>query len=232
MICVLFDVDGTLVRTAGSGRRALDRAFESIYGIKRASDGVDFSGKPDLQNFGEVFEKNFGRKGKPLELKAAMAAYISFLPREVRRSVREGGYRLIPGVRELLIELSRRDEVKVGLGTGNLEQGARIKLGPSRLNRFFSFGGYGSDHAERYRILQKAVRRAGRGVREVLVIGDTPRDIEAGRKAGYRTAVVTAGFSTAAELKAAKPDHISRDFRPVERWLGWISQGNGGSHAS
>jgi phosphoglycolate phosphatase len=219
---VLFDVDGTLVRTAGSGRRALDRAFEKLWGLKNASKGVDFSGKPDQHNFREVYEKRFGRKAKASEIEAAMDAYLSFLPSEVRRSVREGGYKLIPGVKELLKALSKRPGVMVGLGTGNLEKGARIKLGPSGLNRYFSFGGYGCDHIERHRILKAAVKRAGVRAKDVVIVGDTPRDIEAGRKAGFRTAVVTAGFATAAALKAAKPDHLARDFRPLDRWLGWL----------
>lgn len=219
---VLFDVDGTLVRTGGSGRRALDRAFEDLWGLKEASRTLDFSGKPDLRNFTEVFEANFRRRPTPRELSRAAAAYLRCLPEEVRRSVRARTYEVVEGAGELLRELSRRSNVKLGLGTGNFEKGARIKLGPSGLSRYFRFGGFGEDGYDRHHILMAGVRRS-RAVRaDVLIVGDTPIDVEAGRRAGYRTAAVSSGFSTLRALKASKPDHLSRDFRPLSKWLKWI----------
>jgi phosphoglycolate phosphatase-like HAD superfamily hydrolase len=223
---ILFDVDGTLVRTGGSGRRALDDAFRKLWGLEKASRTVDFAGKPDLRNFTEVFEANFHRKPTRTELKKAADAYLEALPGEVRRSVREGKYEVIPGAPELVRELSKRPGVRVGLGTGNFEKGARLKLGPSRLNRYFSFGGYGEDDYDRAYILRCGVKRSGAKRADVVIIGDTPIDVEAGRKNGYRTACVTAGFSTVKELKAAKPDHLSRDFRPLEKWLKVLLNGN------
>jgi phosphoglycolate phosphatase len=219
---VLFDVDGTLVRTGGSGRRALDRAFESLWGLKDASRTLDFSGKPDLRNFTEVFEANFGRRPTRSELSKAAAAYLRFLPNEVRRSVREGKYEVVEGADELVRELARRGHVRLGLGTGNFERGARIKLRPSRLNRFFRFGGFGEDGFDRHHILLAGVRRSRARRADVLIVGDTPIDVEAGRRAGYRTAAVSCGFSTLKDLKASKPDHLSRDFRPLNKWLKWI----------
>lgn len=220
---VLFDVDGTLVRTGGSGRRALDFAFEAVWGLKSASRGVDFSGKPDLRNFTEVYEKHFRRRPTPRELGKAMAAYLRRLPAEVRSSVRAGKYRVIEGAARLLSELAKRPHIRVGLGTGNLERGARAKLAPSGLNRFFRFGGYGADGFDRADILRAGARRSRARKARVVVVGDTPLDIEAGKRAGFKTAAVWSGFSTAVELRAAAPDHLSRDFRPVERWLGWLA---------
>lgn len=222
-VVVLFDVDGTLVRTGGSGRRALDFAFEAVWELRGASRGVDFSGKPDLRNFTEVYERHFGRAPTRRELGRVMAAYLRRLPAEVRGSVRAGKYRVIEGAARLLAELAKRPHVRVGLGTGNLERGARAKLAPSGLNRFFRFGGFGADGYDRADILKAGVRRSrARGAR-VVVVGDTPLDVEAGKRAGYKTVAVTSGFSTAVELRAAAPDHMARDFRPVERWLGWLA---------
>ena len=219
---VLFDVDGTLVRAGGAGRRALDRAFHTLWGVEDASRGMGFAGKPDLQNFRDVYRKCFGRLPDPGELRDAIAAYLRRLPGEVRRAVREKRYEVVPGARELLRELSRMSHVRVGLGTGNLEEGARIKLRPARLNRYFRFGGFGMDGLRRERILRTGVRRARVRAREVVIVGDTPKDVEAGRRAGYRTAAVGSGFASLASLKASRPDHLARDFRALDRWLDWL----------
>ena len=116
----------------------------------------------------------------------------------------------------------------MGLGTGNLEAGARIKLSPSGFNGYFHFGGFGSDSFHRDLILKQAVRRAARYAggrirpQDVFVIGDTPFDVSAGRKAGYQTVAVGTGFSSLAELKRSRPDHLARDFFGVDKWLKWF----------
>jgi phosphoglycolate phosphatase-like HAD superfamily hydrolase len=146
----------------------------------------------------------------------------------VRAALRDGSYHVPPGLRVLLKRLSRDPRVLLGLGTGNMERGARIKLEPSGFNAYFLFGGYGSDSFHRPVLLKKAVRRAERLAGktlhpdDVFVIGDTPLDVAAGRKAGFKTVAVGTGYTPWRELKASRPDHLAKDFRDVRRWLSWF----------
>ena len=228
---LLFDVDGTLVRAGGAGRKALDRAVFRLYGKRGACRELDLAGKTDLRNFSEAVRAATGRVPGRREIDRVHREYLRDLPSEVSGAVREGRYRLCAGVAELLRRLSREEGVLLGLGTGNVEEGARIKLEPSGLNGYFSFGGFGSDSFHRAALLKKAVQRArkslnghGRAVRaeEVFIIGDTPLDVTAGREAGFRTVGVGTGFSGWSELAASKPDHLAKDFRRISQWLDWL----------
>ena len=128
----------------------------------------------------------------------------------------------------MLKHLSRDRNVLLGLGTGNMEKGARIKLEPSGFNAYFLFGGYGSDSFHRPSLLKKAVLRARKFAREpfrpddVYVIGDTPLDVAAGKKAGFKTVAVGTGFAEWKDLVASRPDHIARDYRDIKKWLSWF----------
>lgn len=229
MRVALFDVDGTLVRVAGAGRKALNRAVYNVHGVRRDCGAANLAGKTDLRNFEEAIEGAIGRRPDRAGIERVHREYLRVLPRGVRAAVRAGKYLVIPGVRRLLERLSREPGVLLGLGTGNMELGARIKLEPAGLNGFFRFGGFGSDRYHRPALLRKAVSRArafanGRSIRprDVYVIGDTPLDVDAGRKAGYRTIAVGTGFSAWEELVRSRPDHLARDFRDTGRWLGWL----------
>jgi len=225
---LLFDIDGTLVRAGGAGRRALDHAAHKLYGKERVCSEFSLAGRTDLWNFATAFRLATGRKPAKRAVVRLYREYLRLLPGYVRRAAREKTYILPPGIRTLLKRLKREPGVLLGLGTGNLEQGARIKLGPSGFNGYFRFGGFGSDSLHRDLILKKAVRRAacraGRRIppRDVFVIGDTPHDVSAGRKAGYQTIAVGTGFASWPELKRSGPDHLARDFRGVDKWLKWF----------
>lgn len=236
MKILLFDVDGTLVRAGGAGRDALNQACEELYGFKRVCDRLDLRGRSDLKNFRLAYRFCRGREAAPGELKTLVARYLKALPHYVKLAFRERRYVVPPGIKTLLRRLSRTKGILLGLGTGNLETGARIKLEPGGLNGYFRFGGFGSDSIDRPTLLRKAVeratgltgtrgkapRRGGLNGREVFVIGDTPLDVEAGRKNGYRTIAVGTGFCTMRELCAAKPDHLAKDFKDTKKWLRWF----------
>jgi phosphoglycolate phosphatase-like HAD superfamily hydrolase len=154
--------------------------------------------------------------------------YLRYLPYYVRSAINSDTYELPRGIKTLLKELYRHPNVLLGLGTGNMERGARIKLEPSGFNGYFKFGGFGSDSLHRRILLKKAVRRAEKlaGIkadpRQVFVVGDTPLDVKAGKEAGYKTVAVGTGFSTWKNLVASKPDYLARDFTGAHKWLNWF----------
>jgi phosphoglycolate phosphatase-like HAD superfamily hydrolase len=225
---LLFDIDGTLVRAGGAGRKALNAATRKLYGKDQVCSEFSLAGRTDLWNFATAYRLATGRKPTKGAVVRLYSEYLRLLPRYVRRATREKSYILPPGIKTLLERLQGEPGVLLGLGTGNLEEGARIKLGPSGFNGYFRFGGFGADSLHRDRILKKAVRRAARHAsgairpQDVFVIGDTPFDVSAGRKAGYKTVAVGTGFASWADLVRSRPDHLARDFRGVDKWLKWF----------
>lgn len=231
MKVLLFDIDGTLIRAGGAGRKALNRAARILYGKPRACSELSLAGHTDLWNFREAFRASTGRLPSRRELERLHQEYLKHLPYYVRRAIKNGTYVLPPGIKTLLRRLSREKDVLLGLGTGNMEKGARIKLEPSGLNAYFLFGGFGSDAFHRPALLKKAVRRAEKlaGQRidgaDVFVIGDTPLDVQAGKKAGFKTVGVGTGFAPWKDLVRSKPHHLARDFRGTQKWLNWFGIG-------
>ncbi len=228
MKIILFDIDGTLVKAGGAGARALDHAVEALTGRKNACDQVQLQGATDKTNFDSAFRVGAGRKPNKKELAALTRHYVSRLPHEVNASLKAKKYLKIKGVEKFLEKLAGRKNVLLGLGTGNLKDGAFIKLEPSGLLRHFAFGGYGCDSHHRSVVLQKAVQRAAKlakvSVRDgdVYVIGDTHRDVEAAKEAGYHSGVVMDGFGDREKIMRANPELIAKDFSAMKPWLIWL----------
>jgi len=205
---VLFDIDGTLLVTGGAGGAAWQRAFEELYGVEADVAEHTDAGMTDPEIVKIVFREAIGREGSQAERSRAIAAYLGHLPDTVAES---GGYRVMPGVEELLPRLIEQG-VLLGLVTGNVEAAAHIKLSRGRLNRFFSFGGYGSDSPDRTAVTEAALRRAelvsgGRlADGACIAVGDTPRDVAAGHGAGIRVAAVATGSYGVEELRDAGAD--------------------------
>ncbi|MDO8757181.1 MAG: HAD family hydrolase, partial [Elusimicrobiota bacterium] len=149
---LLFDIDGTLIRGGGAGRKALNRAALELYGKKDACSELSLAGRTDLYNFGQTYLRATGKKPTPAAIERLHKAYLKFLPYYVRCAIRTRTYHIPPGLKTLLKRLSRDRRVLLGLGTGNMEKGARIKLGPSGFNAYFLFGGYGSDAFHRHQL--------------------------------------------------------------------------------
>jgi phosphoglycolate phosphatase-like HAD superfamily hydrolase len=217
-----------LVRAGGAGRKALNHAARRLYGKAEVCSEFSLAGRTDLWNFAQAYKLATGRRPAAAAVERLHQEYIKLLPRYVRRACRQAEYVLPAGIRALIRRLHREPEVLLGLGTGNMERGAHIKLAPSGLGGYFRFGGFGSDSLHRYILLRQAVRRARRFCgsairpRDVFVIGDTPHDVDAGRRAGYRTVAVGTGFASWRSLVRARPDHLARDFRGIQKWLGWF----------
>jgi phosphoglycolate phosphatase len=205
---VLFDIDGTLLVTGGAGGAAWQRGFEELYGIEADVAEHTDAGMTDPEIVKIVFREVIGREGTREERARAISAYLRHLPDTVAES---GGYRIMPGVEDLLSRLIEKG-VLLGLVTGNIEAAAHIKLARGRLNRFFSFGGYGSDSADRTQVTQAAMRRAALVSGDTvdgsfcISVGDTPRDVVAGHGAGIKVVGVATGSYSVEKLQEAGAD--------------------------
>jgi phosphoglycolate phosphatase-like HAD superfamily hydrolase len=205
---VLFDIDGTLISTGGASDRAWHRAVRELYRVDFDVGAHTGRGVPDPEVGREVLEQVLGREPTTRELADAMRMRLRYLSGEVASSP---GYRVEPGVPELLEALAG-EGVLLGLTTGNVEAAAHIKLARGELNHYFSFGGYGSDAADRTELTRTAVRRARRiggedlGAGSIVSVGDTPRDVEAGHGAGIRVVGVATGEYGVEQLLTAGAD--------------------------
>jgi phosphoglycolate phosphatase len=210
---VLFDIDGTLLVTGGAGAVAWQRAFRELHGIDADIEEHTHAGMTDPEIAEIVFREVIGRDGDEAERAAAIAGYLGHLEQAVDES---DGYRVMPGIEELLPRLVEQG-VLLGLVTGNIEAAAHIKLARAGLNRFFAFGGYGSDSRDRTELTRKAVERGGVVAGESLdlaatiAVGDTPRDVKAGHGAGIRVAGVATGQYSVEDLDKAGADWALAD---------------------
>ena len=208
----LFDVDQTLVNTGGAGLRALDRACHKLLSIENAMEGIDPSGKTDPAIVREVFARS-GTTAVAIE--TVLESYLHFLSEEVQTSPK---YHVLPGITAILEEISARPHTLLGLATGNIELGARVKLQRGGLNRYFTFGGFGSDSENRTELVRQAgetaAKKSSTPIRseDIFVIGDTPLDIDAGRSAGYKTVGVATGMYSAERLHACGATFVISDF--------------------
>jgi phosphoglycolate phosphatase len=215
---VLFDIDGTLLVTGGAGGAAWQRAFDELHGVEANVAEHTDAGMTDPEIAAIIFREVIGREGDQAERSKAIAAYLRHLPETVAESP---GYTVMPGIERLLDDLIDGGSL-LGLVTGNIEAAAHIKLSRGGLNRFFSFGGYGSDSSDRVEVTKQALRRgelvSGGTLDEgtCIAVGDTPRDVIAGHGAGLKVVGVATGSYTVEELREAGADWalptLERDF--------------------
>jgi phosphoglycolate phosphatase len=211
---ILFDIDGTLIESGGSSDRAWHRAFEELHGVDVEISKVTGKGVPDPAVGRQAFEAVIGREPTDEEMAKLMGKRLEYLPEEVESSE---GYTVMPNVEPLLERLIDQG-VLLGLVTGNVEAAAHIKLARANLNRFFSFGGYGSDSDDRGELTKKSMERGGTAFGSPLdparcfSIGDTPRDVDAGHFAGIRVTGVATGKYSVQELTDAGADSAIPSF--------------------
>jgi phosphoglycolate phosphatase-like HAD superfamily hydrolase len=207
----LFDIDGTLIASGGAGKAALEAALAEVFGIGRIIDKLQLSGRTDRAIVGDLFRMH-GLADTDEARRRLLEAYLSHLP----RCLAEGDGRVLPGVAELLAELRGRGDVLVGLLTGNVRAGAKVKLGHFGLDEHFACGGFGDGWLDRDDVAREAlaeVRRLVRDVRpeRVWVIGDTPLDVRCARAVGARALAVCTGWHSRAELAESRPDLLLDD---------------------
>ncbi|MGH3921566.1 MAG: HAD family hydrolase [Pseudonocardiaceae bacterium] len=207
---ILFDIDGLLITTGGAGARSWRWAFDELYGIPADIGEFTESGMTDPVVGRLTFTGVIGHEPSTEELASVVSHYLMRLPEEVAQS---SGYRVLEGVEELLLSLCRNGFL-LGITTGAVEAAAHIKLARAGLNRFFSFGGYGSDSADRGELTRKAIDRAGvilgspLDPPRVLVLGDTPKDIVAAHAANAVAVGVASGHYSEADLREAGADYV------------------------
>lgn len=213
---VLFDIDGTLLWSDGAGRRAVFQALEEHFG-KSGPGQHRFDGKTDPQIVRELM-RHAGVSDADIDARIdeVLARYLTLLREEL--SAAEHGRHVFPGVHELLDALEARDDVVLGLLTGNIHLGAHAKLAAVGIDpRRFVVGAFGSDHHERPELPEIARRRAERTLgqpvsgRDLVVIGDTPADVACGVSIGARAIAVATGRYTVEELRACEAAAVFPD---------------------
>lgn len=224
---VLFDIDGTLIDSGGAGIAALNKAMASLTGIPDGFVKIDCTGRTDLNIMREALKLHGLTADKEL-LDQFWQIYLDNLAETVEAAANR---EVKPGVLELLERLETAS-YNLGLLTGNLERGARIKLEPHDLNRFFPLGAFGSDDEDRNRLLPVAVKRlyeksgVSQAFSKCVVIGDTPLDVECARVHGAVCIAVATGRYSTRELKLAGADYVLKDLSATELVLDMIEGRN------
>lgn len=213
MDAVLFDIDGTLIRTGGAGVRAFARAAEEVHGLAGGTDHMVFHGRTDTSLVREYL-RHHGLEETGPEMARFLRAYLELLGGMLAEHAGE----TCPGAWEFIEGCRRMDRPPLlGLLTGNVQRGAELKLRAHGMWGVFETGGYGDDHEDRDEVaaaaLRRVVERRGRPVRpeDVLVVGDTPRDIQCARAIGAKVLAVATGAFGVEELALHRPDWVARD---------------------
>jgi phosphoglycolate phosphatase len=222
---VLFDIDGTLIRTGRAGSRAMDRAFEDLFGIPKAFDGIQMAGRTDKW----ILEDAAARAGVSLTAERFQRFRDRYFERLLEALLDPGPHKgILPGVRPLLDALTApplRDDVFLALLTGNCEEGARIKLEHFDLWRYFRCGAYGDDVHDRnelFAVSMSRVRACGGPAarpRDVIVVGDTPLDVACAAASGARSVAVATGPSDAETLRKSGADVVFDDLSDTPAFL-------------
>lgn len=210
---ILFDIDGTLITSGGAGEKALKEAMRTRFGKTEDFSGIVLAGATDRGIAMNLLEKNH-LPASDENVAALMDAYLHHLSEEIGRHAGS----VLPGIVPLLEALQRRENVVLGLLTGNLVRGAEIKLRHFGVWDFFEFGAFADDHHDRNELGHFARARAMETTgsefppERIFVVGDTPRDIECGRAIGARTVAIATGQYTVEELQAFHPDFLFATF--------------------
>ena len=209
-VAILFDIDGTLLITGGAGAASWRMAFDELYGIPADIGRFTDAGMTDPDVGRRTFEAVLNRKPERKEFTRLLERRLHYLYETVAESKQ---YRVLAGAEELLPTLIQ-DGYLLGLVTGNVEAAAHIKLHRAELNRFFSFGGYGSDSTDRGAMTKIALKRAALvygeplNAAQAIAVGDTPHDVDGAHAAGMACVGVASHSFTADQLREAGADYV------------------------
>jgi len=225
---LLFDIDGTLLYGGGVGREAINQSFQSLFGVAEAFEGISAVGKVDPGLLQECAKKALGRDLNQTEYLNLVSTYIENFEKYIST---KNTIQLLPGVEQLLEALSRVENVMVGNQTGNFHATAQLKLIGGGIDQFFQFGGYGCDADDRAVICGLAVERAksllgdNSKEAELVLIGDSPNDMLAGKAIGARTLGVMTGGVSPKLLREHGADLIQEDLSDLESTIDWLING-------
>lgn len=213
MRVLLFDIDGTLIRSGGAGKAAMERALQTAFAVTHIRDRVSYSGRTDPAITTELLTLH-ELDPSPTNLDRLRQEYLLHLPTALRKRPGE----VLPGIRNTLEQLQRRPDITLGLLTGNIEAGATIKLTHFGIREFFAFGAFADGLTERDDVARRAWTLTQQHLQtsidpnDVWVIGDTPMDVQCARAIGAKVIAVGTGWHPMAELEACRPDRLYRDF--------------------
>ncbi|MCS6977161.1 MAG: HAD family hydrolase [Gemmatales bacterium] len=216
----LFDIDGTLLRSGGAGKAAMEASLVEEFGLERVEAQIPFSGRTDRAISRDLLSAH---RIEPHDdhIARLLRGYLDRLP----DCLRAYHGKVLPGVCELLDALAGHDRVGIGLLTGNIREGARLKLEHFGIFHYFGFGAYGDEHLDRDDVARAAwaeVRRLDPACRpeDVWIIGDTPLDVRCARAIGARVVAVATGWHSGEELRLAEPDLLLPDLAEVDFLIG------------
>ena len=218
-ILMLFDIDGTLVQGAKCHYKAYIEGVKKFYGMEEYVHSINAAGKSDKLILQEILTLG-GLTAE--EIQKNFQNCLDFMTDYYLKNVQYENIRVLDGTAELLEELQRKN-VLLGLVTGNLEPIAYAKLGRVSLDGYFSFGGFGSDNADRSLMVKKALiiakNQLGFNGDKIFVIGDTPRDVEAAQAYNLKTIAVATGMYSTQELRDCGADYVIENFKNKDKIL-------------
>ncbi len=197
---LFFDIDGTLTRS-GEGRRAMAEAFEELFKVEGAFDGVDFSGRTDPLILREAFRK-YDLDFNEVKEQDFFELYFTKLAKTIADNIE-----LIEGINRLLAEISEF-ELQLGIITGNNFPAARLKLETVGVAKHFAGGGFGEDGPQRLKIAQTGLNRFGQPADKTVMIGDSVHDIRVAKELGMISVGVSTGHTDHERLKEKDPDYL------------------------
>ncbi len=219
---MLFDVDGTLLLSGGAGKRALNRAFEEVFGAADAFSGVPVAGRTDALIVDDALDRVGVVADRPQRTRF-FGRYYEYLEEEILHPGPRKG--LMPGVERLLEQLAPRPALVSALLTGNFARAAQIKLEHFGVWRYFACGAYGDDAPVRDELVPIAVARARdagipiASATDAVVVGDTPLDVQCAAAAGARSVGVATGSFSEVELRQAGADAVLSDLSDSSRFF-------------
>lgn len=224
---LLFDIDGTLIRSAGAGKKAMERSFETIYGVQEGLRDIQMMGRTDPSILDDAIrihhlDESQSKKDQFRNL------YFKLLEEEIK--IDRPGKKVCTGIHSLLQNLEKREDTMIGLLTGNWRQSGLIKLHHFGIDEFFKMGAFADDSPIRNDLPPVAIARAEKlsetsiSRERVFIIGDTPLDIQCARSSGVKIVAVATGMHTVDQLADEKPDFLFNNFGDTKNFIQLIFQ--------